>query len=282
MEPTKKEEYTNYGSELDKKTYDLVKELHGMNTVENTQKSDNGGNNMTNGVNNNDAATIGLLGAVSGGGYGGYGGYGNRGSTQVGNKILFDQNHENGRDIHENGRDILKGQCSIEKTVADANVNNNNAAALRGVTDELNATARQTDLTDRFREVATSTATNRVTDLMNNNEQHAGLTSQFAITETKLDLLCQRLNTMEVNAMGREIATMHTASILAGQKSTMLESQLKDYCCPKPSAIMQTVGCPPVNPCGGGNGGNSITINEVVQIVNTMMASSGGGHGRGN
>lgn len=263
-----------YGSELDKKTYDLVKDLHDIETAEITQKSDNGGNDMTNGVNNNDAATLGLLGAV-GGGFGGYGGYGRgRGSVDVGNKILYDQNHET-------GRDVLRGHCDIEKTVSKSNVDNNNAAALREVTNQLNATARQTDLTDRFREVASSTATNRVTDLMSNNEQHAGLTAQFATAETKLDLLCQKINAVEVNAMGREIAAMQTASILAGQHSTMLESQLKDFCCPKPSIKMETVGCSPCG-CNGRNGGNSITINEVIQVVNTMMAASGGGHGRGN
>ena len=246
-----KKEYMGYGSELDEKTHEMVEKIY--------DKMD-GGNEM--GVNNNDVATLGLAGAV---GYGGYGGYG-RGGSDVGNGILFGQN----KDI---GRDTLKGNCDIQATVRQANVDNNNAGALREVAATLNANSNQSRTDDRFATLAATSASDRMHDTMMVMNNQSANREQFATTETKMDLLCQKLNSVEANAMGREIAAMQTASILAGQKTTMLEAQLKDFCCPKPSARYEVVGCG----CHGGNGGSqaqvapSITVVDVMNVVKTMM-----------
>lgn len=240
--------------EYDEKTYEKVEEMYKM--MENKEDYDMG-------VNNNDVATLGLAGAVGyGGGYGGYG----RSGSEVGNGILFNQNDQN-------GRDILQGTCSTQRAVAQANVDNNNAGALREVSATLNANSNQARTDDKFATSAASDATFRLTSLMNNNDQHSAIREQFAISETKLDLLCNKLNAVEVNAMGREIASMQTASILAGQKSIMLESQLKDFCCPKPSAKYEVVGC------GCSNGGSSSSAPQitVIDIVNIVKAINDGG-----
>jgi hypothetical protein len=82
--------------------------------------------------------------------------------------------------------------------------------------------------------------------------------------DAQSDSINARLTQIEQNIFKGQVDTLNRQLILEGQKVNRLEHQLNDFCCPKPSARYEVVGCPP---CNNGNG-NNITINDIITLIN--------------
>jgi len=101
--------------------------------------------------------------------------------------------------------------------------------------------------------------------LVNNNARFSSLEMNNAARFNALD---NKIDNLERDLLSQKIADLRDDKILAGQTTNRLQAEVNSFCCPKPSARYEVVGCGNQN---GSNGG--ITINEVVNVVQSMMGN---------
>ena len=170
---------------------------------------------------------------------GGYYGYGRTGELL--DKIAFDQNQQIQRDVLKNNSDIKQSEIGLMGNIQSTACNLNSNNIMRSL--ETNMM-----LSNQFAGV------------------QASMNSQFNRIDNKIDML-------ERDLLSQKIADLRDDKILAGQANQRLQSEVNAFCCPKPAAIYQPLQCP----TAANGAGSNVNVNEVVNIVNTMLASRGNG-----
>ena len=155
-------------------------------------------------------------------------------------KIAFDQNQLIQRDVLKNNSDLVRAEVGINGNIqrSACELNSNNIM-------------RQLE--------ANMLAQNNFSALMTANQ------GRFQSLDNKIDNL-------ERDLLNQKIADLRDDKILAGQTNNRLQAEVNAFCCPKPSARYEVVGCP--TPCPGGNNGTSIT--DIITIINMMNGNRPG------
>jgi len=241
--------YTGYGSELDGKIYSKLESIETRLDESNGHNHDHSSENNYNQKGEYDmlTTTSNIVPTVADGGYFGYGKTG-----LLLDKIAFDQNQQIQRDILLNNSEIKQSELGLKgditRGVCELNNNNTMRQLEANMLNNSNFSNQTAMINGRFNSAE-----------VNNN-------SRFTSLDNKIDNL-------ERDLLQQKIADLRDDKILAGQRAERLEAERNAFCCPKPSARYEVVGCQ--QPCPQPQNGGGVTVNEVVNVVNTMLANRG-------